>query len=311
MELNVTAWRFLLVCLILAARLLLIPALPASAQSLALVRLDDPAALTFLAFQNEIDVQFTEAFAREHMIKRDYDGVRLSHIDHGHICFESFVNGLREGNSKYTAAKDFEPDFFCSGLAEASARVAFRADDGKPRPPVYNSNKSICRWRWVTGGGVGFWGEDCANKNSHREIAYARKDGVFVATYNGKVQNPVLRVFDYEPAKGPEELLATLKAKGLVTNDKDCVISPFRTGVTPQGWLVWAIGLAGERGYEESSAAYHNDQFEGPACGAYSDYGFHMDLRFFMVSEKRRKRIVFVNLKMGYGQIDPFSITPE
>ena len=283
---------------------------PAEAENLRLVRLDSPAARSFVMLYNAIDIRFSAAFSHQHLIGRDFDGVEVMGIARGRICLAGSAKGFRDGNPTSDAEYKYNGSDVCSPLGEVSARVATPSAAGAPAAPLFhNGAAKTCAWRWTTGGHAGLWGEVCTGPGGRSDIVYDRTSQSFVLRSNGRARDVAMREFPMDPRKGPDGLLKSLRAQGLVPGDPDCKILRYQADLTPPGWSAWTVKLTGERGQREYSAAYHSDTYRGPSCGVFSHDGRHTRLRYFVVNDAHKDRAYFIRADLGEAMIDPFSIT--
>lgn len=294
------------------AVLLLAVAGPARAGSEILVRLDDPRTSTIAAKGSEIDLRFTAGFAKANGVRRDFDGVRVSDYDAKNYCFETRGQELNDLEARLRSPDGQYSSGICLPRNEVWARVKPQVYPGAAIVPFYHSNTAECHWRWIKGGGIGFWGEECRSDTLVQNYVFDPRKKAFSVRFNGKLSGLGLRLFDVPAAKGAETLLARLKATGEITNDKDCVLTPIDKSYVRPGWSVWRLVLTGERGQDEVDSAHYSDTYS-PHCGPLTVDWFGSDGRLsnlFMINDTHRNKAYHVHVGR-FGMLDPFSITPQ
>ena len=294
--------------------LVFVGAAPAFAGGQTIVRLDGSGTKPIAAIGRQIDVRLSAAFASAHGIKRDFDGVSLEYAHKGEICLLGRKQGLTADNLNLRKFKKQHSSSVCVPVSEISARVRpelLHDIPGAPPLPFYSSSKAECVWRWTKGGGIGFWSEDCRSEKTHEDFVHDAKRNVFSVRVNGRVWGPSLRMFRVPPSKGPEALLAKLKAAGEITNDKECVFVPPGPYTAPPGWSMLILTLTGDRALNEQSRAHHSEAYS-PYCGPLivnwqrpSDPMSNL----FIFNDARKDRIYHVRLGDFRAIFDPFSIT--
>jgi hypothetical protein len=275
-----------------------------------LVRLDDPRTSTIAAVDNQIDLRFSAGFAKANGVKRDFHGVIVQSYDAEQICFEERGRDLIDLKTRLDGLTDRYSAGICLPRNEVWARVTPQVYPGASLVPFYHSSTAECHWRWVKGGGIGFWGEECRSDTQVQNYVYDSRSKEFSVRRNGKVSALGLRPFDVPASGGADALLARLKAAGEITNDKDCKLVPIDKNWARAGWSVWRLTLTGARAQAEVDDAHYSDSYS-PYCGPLTVDWYGSDGRLsnlFMINDANPNRAYHVHVG-HYGMLDPYSIT--
>lgn len=256
------------------------------------------------AFGKQIDVQFSDGFARARLARADIDGVVVYGLRDGKLCLYGQGKGLEPADPKLApfASPDGGGDV-CVPLAEVSVRVApHEPGEGAAPVPFYSTDKTACNWVWRQGRDLGLWTETCKFDT-----------GLWGVTYDDAHDSFALRVNDGEPytvlqqfheAGGPPALLARLKAQGLVRDSADCVMARVADQPTPAGWSAWQVVPTGKM--KEDFDKLVQVEIPEPPCGK---LGFAVDsVGFFMVKDDQPGRVLYANLGQDGTMIDLASI---
>ena len=256
------------------------------------------------AYGKQIDVHFSEAFAKDRLAKADIDGVIVYGLKDGTLCLYGQGKGLEAdapGLSSF-ASSDGGGDI-CVPLADVSVRVApHEPVDGASPVPFHSTDKTACSWVWRQGKDIGLWTETCKFDT-----------GLWGVTYDEKTDRFALRVNDGEPytvlqqfhaAGGPPALLATLKQQGLILDKDECAMMPATDQPAPDGWSAWQVKPTGK--LKEAFDKEVQVQVPEPPCGK---LGFDVDsVGFFMVKDDHPDRVLYANLGQDGTMIDLASI---
>lgn len=287
------------------AAALLLAATPAFADAEKLVRFDDATVFFATALGKQVDVRFSGSFAAAHFAKADFDGLVLSEMLDGKVCFFDRAGGINPEDARLKDIARADQGDVCVPRAEVSARYVPMAEAGAPASPFYATDKARCGWSWKTGAGIGMWAEDCKFDTGLWSVAYDAKADVFSLSVDGGEPYPVLRQFHKKPQDGPEALLPSLRQAGLIPDDGDCQFAPHTDQKSPAGWSLWEIAPVGKR--KEAFDALPKDEVPDPPCG---EVGYAADsIGFFMISDTHPERILYVNLGQDGTMFDPFTIT--
>lgn len=256
------------------------------------------------ALGKQIDVQFSEGFAGQHLAARDLNGVIVYGVSAERLCLYGQGKGLDAADPKLAglASPDGGGDV-CVPIADVSVRVApHEAVEGASPVPFYSTDKAACSWVWREGGGVGLWTETCKFDT-----------GLWAVTYDAAQDSFALRVNDGEPytvlqpfraAGGPPALLATLKARGLARDTADCVMARVADQPAPAGWSAWQVVPTGR--LKEDFDRQVQVEIPEPPCGK---LGYAVDsVGFFMVKDDAPDRVLYANLGQDGTMIDLASI---
>lgn len=284
--------------------IILATAASAEAAAESLVRFDDPAVFFPAALGKQVNIRFSDGFAKDRLDRTDFDAVVVSELPEGKVCLFGGEQELDPADSRLADVARTEQGDICVPRSEVSARVAGQPEAGQPAMPVYNTDKARCVWSWKTGKGIGLWSEDCMFESGRWGVIYDAAQDLFGLQVDGGEPYPVLRHFHIAPERGPAGLLPELKAKGLVLDDDDCQFSPANEHVGPEGWNFWQVMPTGKR--KEAFEALPKDEVPEPPCG---ELGYAVDyIGFFMVHRDHPDRLLFVNLGQDGTMIDPFTV---
>ncbi len=278
----------------------------ASSSALAEERLipsDDPSLDLRWALGKQVNVRFADSIVKGRLPRADYDGVVLSDLPDGKICFFDRPQGLDADAPGLSAlARSAEGDV-CAARTEVQVKVPEAGSGGIPAVPFYATDKKACTWQWKAGKGIGLWTEDCTFDTGRWNVVYDEANDWFALQVNGADPFPVLRQF--RAPGGMEGLLPELKSKGLVLDDAECVVAPSTDQPVPDGWSEWEVVPAGKR--KEAYDASPADEVPEPPCG---ELGLAVDfIGFFMAAKDHPGRILYVNLGQDGTMIDLPSIT--
>ena len=291
----------------LATLLLMASATCALAGAETATRLDDPSLYLPAGLGKQVDVRFSEAFAKGRLAKTDFDGVVMSELPAGQVCLFGRNQGLDPDDAKLKDVARADQGDICAPLADVSVRVKAQVVADATPVPFYGTDKTKCTWAWKTGKGIGLWSEDCKFDTGHWSVAYDEAADQFTLSVDGGDPYPVLRQFRVEKGQGPDSLLPALKAKGLVLDSGECHFAPYTEQTMPKGWAAWNVVPVGK--LKQDFAALPKDDVPEPPCG---DLGMTVDsIGFFMISAEHPERILHVDLGQDGTMFDPYSIKLE
>jgi hypothetical protein len=183
-----------------------------------------------------------------------------------------------------------------------SVLVAPAAAEAPPQP-LNATDTTRCTWLWRSGGGLGLWTEQCRFETGLWEVLYDAAADRFVLRVDGGEHFTVLQQFR-NPGGAPA-ILPELKARGLVTDDAECVMAPVSDQPAPPGWSAFQVLPTGAR--KAAFDAQVQQEIPDPPCGllghSVSSVGF------FMVRADRPDRVLYVNLGQDGSQIAIDSVT--
>ena len=280
-------------------------ATPALAATETLIRFDDPAVHFASALGKQVNVRFSDSFARDRLDRTDFDAVVVSELPEGKVCLFGRDQGLDPENAKLADVGRLEQGDICVARSDVSARATGQDISGQPAMPIYNTVKDMCVWSWKTGKGIGLWSEDCQFESGRWTVIYDEAQDHYALRVDDGEPFPVLRQFRVEAGQGPDGLLPSLKAKGLVLDSPDCRFEPSAEQFAPAGWTIWNVMPTGK--VKEAFDALPKDEVPEPPCG---ELGYAVDFTgFFMVHKDYPDRVIYVNLGQDGTMIDPFSLS--
>lgn len=278
---------------------------PATQAAETIVPAGDAALNLQAALGKQIDVRFSESFAKGKLASPDLDGVIIYELPEGKICLYGRGKGLEPELPAF--ADLVSPNGggdVCVPLADVSVRVPpHAAEPGALPPPFYATDRNNCQWIWRKGKGIGLWTEQCKFETGVWDVIYDEAQDHFALRVDQGEPYPVLRQF--RAAGGAAALLPALKQKGLVLDDAECVMAKVEDQPTPPGWTAWQVVPTGKR--KEAFDSVVQIEVPEPPCG---ELGYRVDLiGFFMVKEAAPDRVLYVNLGQDGTMIDIASIT--
>ena len=273
-----------------------------------IVRLDDPAIAVEGSLWKNMDVRFSESFAKDRLTSPDQDKMAVSELPPGKICFQ---DGSEDGiDLEVPAMKEFaraDKGDFCVNRADVSVRYTPITVAGAPPSPPYYIDKSACQWTWKQGKGIGIWYEDCNYGDDPWTVAYDDAVDGFVAKTASGESEPFGMMLQFRKAGGPEALLPDLKKAGKVLDTPDCEFQPVKDSMIQltAGWTAWEVAPTGK--LKETFDATPEGDMPEPPCG---DLGQAVDyIGFFLVHKDHPDRILWVDLGQDVSPIDLPSIT--
>ncbi|MFN4142558.1 hypothetical protein [Aestuariivirga sp.] len=253
------------------------------------------------ALGKQIDVRFSEGFAKDRLPAREIAGVIVYETTSDSICLYGEGKGLEPGSPGLAPLSRAPGGEVCIPAAEVSVRVPRAGADGRT-VPFYSTDKQNCSWQWKEGRGIGLWTEQCSFDSGVWDVVYDPGKDVFSLRVNAGEPYAVLRQFR---AEGAPALLADLKAQGLVLDDPECVMAEVPGLPVPPGWTAYQVVPTGKR--KEAFDAVVQIEVPEPPCG---ELGYTVDaLSFFMVDGSHPGRVLFANLGQDGTMIDLASIT--
>lgn len=256
------------------------------------------------AYGKQIDVHFSDSFARDRLASPDIDGVIVYGLTADRICLFGQGKGLEAdapGLASF-ASPDGGGDI-CVPLADVSVRVPpHEPEEGAAPVPFYATDRSACNWVWRQGHDLGLWTETCKFDTGLWDVVYDEKRDVFALRVNAGEPYTVLQ--EFHDAGGPVALLATLKTQGLVLDDAQCQMAQVDDQPAPEGWTAWQVVPTGRM--KEDFDKQVQVEVPEPPCGK---LGFDVDsIGFFMVHKDHPDRILYANLGQDGTMIDLASI---
>ncbi len=289
-----TLFAFCLSCLV---------SVSAAAAAETVISAVDPAVPLTAALGKQVSLRLSDVLVKDHFAQADFDGVMVSDLPEGRICFFGRDQGLDPEDPKLKDLVRPENNDICVKREDVSFRYEPQAVAGAPPSPFYGTDLKSCRWVWVTGKDIGVWTEDCNFASGRWQVGYDAANDWFALSVNGADPLPVLQGF--AKAGGPPAVLPELKAKGLVLDDKDCVFQTTSEPLAPAGWTAWEVVPVGQK--KAAFDALPDDEVPEPPCG---DYGMSVDaISFFMVKDGTPDRVLYVNLGQDGTLFEPRSVT--
>ena len=285
------------------AALLLIGGSPARAEE-ALLPAADVLARLPAALGKQVDVRFSEAFAKDRLLARDLDGLVVYELPPGKICLFGQGKGLEPTAPGLSAfASESGGGDVCVPLADVTLRYSPQLAPGAPPAPFYATDKTACRWVWKQGKGIGIWTEACTFESGAWDVVYDAEKDLFALRVDAGEPYTVLQQF--HTGGGGAAVLPELKAKGLVLDDAECVMAQVADQPVPDGWTAYQVVPTGKR-----KAAFDSIvqvEIPEPPCGK---LGYSVSsIGFFMTSEAHPGHLLYANLGQDGTMIDLASIT--
>ena len=256
------------------------------------------------AYGKQIDVHFSDAFAKDRLAKPDVDGVIVYGLTADKLCLYGQGKGLEAAAPGLAAfaSPDGGGDI-CVPLVDVTVRVAQHEPvDGASPVPFYATDKSACNWVWRQGKDIGLWTETCKFDTGLWGVTYDEKHDLFALRVNDGEPYTVLQQF--REAGGPQALLAMLKKQGLVLDDDQCQMALDKDQPAPVGWTAWQVVPTGKM--KEEFDRKVQQEVPEPPCGK---LGFDVDsVGFFMVRNDKPDRVLYANLGQDGTMIDLSSI---
>jgi hypothetical protein len=257
------------------------------------------------ALGKQIDVRFSESFAKGRLASPDIDGVIVYELPPDKVCLFGQGKGLEPDAPELAAfANPNGGGDVCVPLADVSVRLPpVQTEAGAPPAPFYATDRKSCKWVWRQGKGIGLWTEQCQFDTGLWDVVYDADRDLFSLRVDAGEHYPVLRQF--REAKGAAALLPALKSSGLVLDDAECVMAQVADQPTPPGWNAWQVVPTGKR--KEAFDSVVQVEVPEPPCG---ELGYRVDLvGFFMAKDAAPGRVLYVNLGQDGTMIDIASIT--
>ena len=256
------------------------------------------------AYGKQIDVHFSDDFAKGRLAKPDIDGVIVYGLTADKLCLYGDGKGLEAtapGLSAF-ASPDGGGDI-CVPLADVSVRVAQHEPvDGASPVPFYATDRKACNWVWRQGRDLGLWTETCKFDTGLWDVVYVEAKNLFALRVNAGEPYTVLQ--EFEEQGGAPALLEILKKQGLVLDKPDCVMATATDQPAPAGWTAWQVKPTGK--LKEEFDRQVQVQVPEPPCGK---LGYDADsIGFFMVKDDHPDRVLYANLGQDGTMIDLASI---
>ena len=255
------------------------------------------------ALGKQVDVRFSEAFAKDRLPAREIEGVVVTELPEGKICLFGQGKGLEPTDAAFASFAGPEGGGdICVPLADVEIRELAQATNGEPPAPFYATDKKACAWNWVEGRDMGLWTERCNFDTGLWEVAYDAAQDQFALSVDRGQPYRVLQQFH---AANAVALLPELKAKGLVLDDAECVMAQVADQPVPDGWSAWQVVPTGKR--KEAFDSVVQIEVPDPPCG---ELGYRVDsIGFFMAKEGAPGRVFYANLGQDGTMIDLASLT--
>jgi len=279
-------------------------ATPALAGTEAVVRLDDPSLDLVMAVGKQVNVRFSDDFARGRLASVDFDNVVLSDIPAGRVCFFGRDLGLDTKDPKIRDVVRADEGDICAPRDDVSVRFPAQTAEGAPPAPFFATDTRTCTWVWRAGRDIGLWTEDCSFATGHWAVAYDEANDQFALSVDGGEPYPVVRQFHLAPGEELAGLLTALKSKGLIRDTADCQFAPAADQQVPAGWSAFEVVPTGK--LKEMFEAQPSDEVPEPPCG---EIGLMPDgAGFFLVHKDHPDRVVHVDLGQDGTMIEPFTL---
>jgi hypothetical protein len=173
--------------------------------------------------------------------------------------------------------------------------------------PTQSADPDACKWEWKSGGGVGIWAERCAFETGVFEPRYEASLPGFVLTVDGKAKTTILQVFEKPADADISAILPTLRAKGYIPDDDECVFEPASIRPAPKTVAFFQIMPTGGR--KAAFEATPDDEVPGPPC---PDYGWSTHgTRYFFTDMRFPERVIYVDIGQDGTMFDDTTITLE
>lgn len=255
------------------------------------------------ALGKQVDVRFSESFAKDRLPAREIEGVVVTELPEGKICLFGQGKGLEPTAPAFASFAGPEGGGdICVPIADVEVRELAKATDGEPPAPFYATDKKACQWAWVQGRDMGLWTERCRFDTGLWEVSYDAAEDRFALSVDRGQPYRVLQQFH---AASAAALLPELKAKGLVLDDAECVMAQVADQPVPEGWTAYQVVPTGKR--KEAFDSVVQIEVPDPPCG---ELGYRVDsIGFFMAKEGAPGRVFYANLGQDGTMIDLASLT--
>jgi hypothetical protein len=256
------------------------------------------------ALGRQVDVRFSESFATGRLPARDFSGVMVYGLPEGKICLFGQGKGLEPespGLAPFLGSDGYGD--ICVPVAEVAVRELAPAVAGAPPAPLHATDTTHCNWLWRSGGGLGLWTEQCRFESGLWEVRYdAAADRFALSVDNGE---PYTVLQQFRNPGGALAILPDLKARGMVTDDAECVMAPASAQPVPAGWSAFQVLPTGAR--KAAFDAQVQQEIPDPPCGP---LGYAVNsIGFFMVRAGQPDRVLYVNLGQDGTLIELDSVT--
>jgi hypothetical protein len=189
---------------------------------------------------------------------------------------------------------------FCLAVPASSAMA-------QPPMPTGSSVPGKCTWEWMTGAGVGIWAERCDLDTGVWVPRFDADLPGFVLTVDGKDAGTILQVFDKPADADVSAILPTLRSRGHIPDDDECVFAPAAIRPAPRTIAFYEIRPTGSR--LAAFEATPEDEVPEPPCG---DYGWSTHgVRYFTTDLRFPERVVYVDTGQDGTMFDDRTITLE
>jgi hypothetical protein len=190
-------------------------------------------------------------------------------------------------------------------LSVIALRLA--AAHAQPPMPTQSSVPGQCTWEWKTGGGLGIWAERCDLATGLWEPRYEPTLHGFVLTVDGEDQGTILQVFEKLAAEDVAAILPTLRERGFIPDDDDCIFEPDSDRPAAGTREYFTIMPTGAR--KAAFEATPEDEVPEPPCGEYG-WGTH-GVRYFFTDARFPEWVIYVNTGQDGTMFDATTITIE
>ncbi len=172
----------------------------------------------------------------------------------------------------------------------------------RPPEPSWATDARLCAWRWVEGGGIGFWAETCALGPGVWDIAWDAETGAFWERLDGAPQTRVVETWPLDPNREIGQLIAVLQAAGAPPQASDCLFRPADVAEEPATVARYRLTPAGGWPLVAPAGSAVPDDPCGP-------YGVSAGaVRYFVIDPRWPNRAVFVDAGQERPMFAPGSI---
>lgn len=255
------------------------------------------------ALGKQVNVSFAASFASSHLPRADFEGLTVSDVPEGQVCFFGSEMGLDPASPGLAGFVRKDEGDVCVSRGDVSFKVTPQKVEGAPPVPFYATDAKACEWVWKTGSGIGLWTEACTFETGRWGVEHDAANDWFALSVNGEDPYPVVR--HWRRPGGADALLPDLKAKDLVLNDPDCMFETTSEMLAPTGWTAYEVMPTGK--LKAAFESQPTDEVPEPPCG---ELGMAVDyVGFFMVHKDHPDHVVYVNLGQDGTMIDIGSLT--
>lgn len=172
-----------------------------------------------------------------------------------------------------------------------------------PSKPDWHTSKKDCSWRWVQGGGLGFWSETCLLSTGQWSVVWDEIQNGFVLQHQNQNVDLVVQPWKISLDTGIASLSKSLIEAGYLAPNNDCQWESVPIRRSPRTMSFFELRSS----KPNALAPTAQGEVPEPLCGPYgqSTHG----VRYFVVDLRWPDLAIFVNEGQERPMFDPASIT--